>query len=161
MENPELDTQLHRCLTRREKGTRIASLPLLTALCLKQPREPGAAPATSTRCCLTLCFVSTRIPGPFSTKLLSRHSATACTRAWHYSSPAAGLGIPLCSSASCQPISPASSGLYEWQHHPLGSQTFPSFAAPALTPLCPVILGITADPEQHQPHCPPLWHHCH
>lgn len=67
--------------------------------CLKQPREPGAAPATSTCCCL----MATRMPGPFSTKLLSRHSGRAWTRSWGYCSPAADLALP---SAHEHPVSP-------------------------------------------------------
>lgn len=67
----------------------------------------------------------------------------------------------LCSGRSCQPISPASGGLYQWQCNPLGSQTFSQLYIIyqlAESTLCPSVQVISEDAEQHQPHHPPLPH---
>lgn len=117
LENPELDTRLqvgpHQCWA---EGKSRLPQPAGNAF-LDAAQILSASFATRAHCCL-IFNLSTRPSMSFSGKLFSRWFASACSGAWGYTSPGAGLWISLRWS-SFLPISPAFWDPHGWQHNPL------------------------------------------
>lgn len=91
---------------------------------------------TRVHCWIIVNLVSTRTPGSFSAKLLSRRSALACPHARGYSSPGAGHGISLCwtSRGLCEPTFPACRGPSDWHHKQLAYQSLLIIHTGIMTP---------------------------